>query len=125
MIRYNLSKKYGEIEIVQTSAMGTEVHKEDIVWGNCLAVFIYQCKDDEGKEMIQLSGFWDNTQHTEEIMKQNDGKLFPSYIEVKNVKLNMFYKESEILLKIFTKAGYEVTAYYRECEEEQSQGIKQ
>ena len=114
MLRYDLNTKYGEITIAQTNAAGTQTYKNQIVWGNCLAVFVYLYTDEKGVKMVQLCDFWADTQHTKNIIKNNGGKLYPSYIEVKGIKLNMYYKESETLLKIYTKAGYKVTAYYNE-----------
>ena len=113
MLRYNLNTKYGELVMSQTTSEGVKNYKILICWGHCLAVFLHPYTDENGVKMVQLYNFWNDATHVKNIMK-NCGGLCPSYEEFKNIRLNMFYKESETLLKIFTKAGYKVTAYYKE-----------
>lgn len=83
------NEKLGSFTLVQN---GNEFEIE-IRRGNCLAVMIY----DTG-EYYSLFNFYADEQHIKNILK-NEYKLFND--EVKNVRLNMKYKESKTLLKYF------------------------
>ena len=113
MLHYNLKVKFGELVMSQTNASGTHHYKVQMVWGNCLVVFVHLFTDEQGQKMVQLYNFWADANHAKKIYKDTGG-LCPSYESFKNIKLNMYYKESKTLLNIFTKAGYKVTAYYKE-----------
>lgn len=71
--------------------------------GNCLAVMIYNTGD-----YYSLFNFYADEQHIKNILKHNF-KLF--HDEVKNVRLNMKYKESKTLLKYFLGEIDEVKCY--------------
>lgn len=87
--------------------------KVQIRRANCLAAFIHVSKDKEnkGKYLHTLYMFLADNQHARNIVKEY-GTLFGD--KVVNIKLNLFYKESEKLLKLLTKYGYKVTCYYKE-----------
>ena len=82
---------------------------------NALAAFLHIKKitegEDKGLYKHTLYSFLADEQHAKNIIK-NEGHLF--FDEVSNIKLNLYYKESNTLLKIFVKAGYKVTCYYKE-----------
>ena len=96
-------------------------YKIQIRQGNCLAVFLHVYKFENLEDpkkcwMHQLINFFDDEQHIKNCMKN-----FPSHDcldfffgKVVSVKLNLFYKESNILLKYFVRSGHKVTCYYKE-----------
>ena len=107
---------YGYLTIKQGDAQ----YKIDIREANCLCAFIHVRKASEEelkkypkeKYIHTLYSFFQDKQHVKNILKDNNGKLF--WDEVVGLSLNLYYKQSEKLLKIFTKAGYQVTCYYEE-----------
>ena len=115
MLDYS-STTYGYLTIKQGDAQ----YKMDIREANCLCAFIHIRKASEeelkkypkGKYIHTLYSFFMDEKHVKNIMKDNNGKLFMD--EVISISLNLYYKQSEKLLKIFTKAGYQVTCYYEE-----------
>lgn len=111
-----IHKKMGEMTITQNQDREKKKFKNFIYTCNALAAFVYNnywTEVETGKKHkdMGLYSFFADTQHVKNIMK-HEGKLF--WDEVSNIKLNTFYKESATLIKIFTKAGYKVTAYYKE-----------
>lgn len=108
---------YGYLTIKQGDAQ----YKIDIREANCLCAFIHVrkasneelkgFKNPDTKYIHTLYSFFCDEQHVRNIMKDNNGKLF--WDRVINISLNLYYKQSEKLLKIFTKAGYRVTCYYK------------
>ena len=89
--------------------------------GNAMAIFlnIYKKENPENQDLCwvhQLVTFFANEEHLKRCLKNytfND--LFGG--EIKNIKLNLCYKESKVLLKYLTKAGYKVTCFYKEEKE--------
>ena len=75
----------------------------EIRQGNCLAVFVY--KNGDGWD---LYSFFCDSDHIKRMAKA--GRIFSD--EVKSMRLNLRYKESQTLAKLFTQNGYEVTCYY-------------
>lgn len=113
MLNVNYKITYGEIKYRQKS--DGEVYKIHIHWANALCAFVYHYKE-EGKKMVHLVSFFADEQHI-----RNCEKDFPNHDclaflmgEVTSIKLNLYYKESNTLLKHFIKAGHKVTAYYEE-----------
>ena len=114
-ICFNYKLQYGEMTITQRSKEGAKTFKIDIVGGNCLAVFNSPYIDKEtGKEMVSLYNFWVDESHVNNILKSGKSLFWD---EVSKVKLNTYFKESFKLIRIFTKAGIKVTAYYKEPKE--------
>lgn len=104
--------QYKNGEVVKDDK-GREVYEKfkiQIRQGNCLAVFIYAYKKD-GQWWHQLYTFFGDEQHIKNI-KKNVGDLFDD--EVAGVKLNMYYKECNTLLKYFVREGIRVQCYYKE-----------
>lgn len=114
MLRVNYKITYGEIKVRQKSdnrLLTTKIHE-----ANALCAFIYHYKNENGEKMAQLISFFADEQHI-----RNCEKNFPShdcldffYGKVVGVKLNLYYKESNILLKHFVKSGHKVQCYYKE-----------
>lgn len=103
----------------------------NIYEGNCLGICIYDYselsenpEDTEPKviEKYQFIGYWNDAKHLENMLgmhpKQGYGNNYYSkkdnpsdYIE--NIRLNMYFKDCEIIARRFIKAGFRVTLYYK------------
>lgn len=87
--------------------------------GNCLAVIIYVRKltDEEmlenpgSKYMHTLYDFYLDGKHLSKRLKK-DGDVLGK--DIVDVELNLFYEESQTLLKYFVKSGHNVKCYYKE-----------
>lgn len=89
----------GKMDIKQNDQRWTIEIRE----GNCLAVFVYKI---EGG--WDLYSFFVDSAHFKRMAK--GGKVFSD--DVVRIRLNLRYKESQTLAKLFTQNGYEVTCYY-------------
>ena len=97
-------------------------YKIQIRQGNCLAVFLhiykFENKEDPKKcWMHQLVSFLSNEQHLKNIVKEEKENIFArmfSANRITKVKLNLFYKESNTLLKYMVRDGLKVECYYKE-----------
>lgn len=103
----------------------------NIYEGNCLGICIYDYselsenpEDTKPKviEKYQFIGYWNDAKHLENMLgmhpKQGYGNNYYSkkdnpsdYIE--NIRLNMYFKDCEIIARRFIKAGFRVTLYYK------------
>ena len=116
MIRYD-STTIGTMVLKQRGKM----FKLQIRKGNCLAVIIYVRKltDEEmlenpcSKYMHTLYDFYLDGKHLSKRLKK-DGDVLGK--EIVDVELNLFYEESQTLLKYFVKSGHKVKCYYKEEE---------
>ena len=113
MLRVNYKITYGEIKVRQKSDNRLATVK--IHSANALCAFIYHYKEEDGTEMAQLISFFGDEQHI-----KNCEKNFASHDcldffmgKIVSVKLNLYYKESNILLKHIVK-HHKVTCYYEE-----------
>lgn len=86
----------------------------NIFGGNCLCVFTQFYKDEKtGKDMEQFASFLMDEKHVKNCVKDNVN-ICP-YTNAKSVRLNLYYKEAQILAKYFAMQGYvKVTCYYKE-----------
>ena len=110
--------KMGELTISQDQQGVERRFKINIYTCNALAAFVYDnywTETETGKKHHDqtLYSFFADTQHAKNILK-NEKTLF--YDKVTSIKLNLFFKEAMPLMKILVKAGYKVTAYYKEVE---------
>lgn len=85
---------------------------------NCLAAFlhIYKEENPENPELPwrhNLLCFFVDEPHLKRCLKDGD---FESIFwgKLKNIRLNIYYKEMITLAKYLTKDGYKVTCYYKE-----------
>lgn len=76
--------------------------------GNCLAVFIYKYKNEQGDDVNVLYSFFADEQHLKNIIK-NDNKVF--FDNVVSIELNCKYKECLKMLKHIVKY-HKVICYY-------------
>ena len=111
MLRVNYKITYGEIKVRQKSDNRLVTVK--IHWANALCAFIYHYKAEDGTKMVQLISFFADEQHIKNCEKSYGDPLDIFMGEIVSVKLNLFYKESNILLKHIVKY-HEVKCYYKE-----------
>ena len=89
--------------------------------GNCLAVFLYVYKEEEPKDpklpyINQLVSFLADETHLKNCEKAfKKGQVFASIVggKLQNIKLNMYYQDSKVLLKHMLKDGLEVKCFYK------------
>lgn len=112
MLRVDYKITFGEIKVKQND---NRVVTIKIHWANALCAFIYHYKNENGEKMAQLISFFADEQHIKNCEKSFESHdpidLFGG--KVVGVKLNLFYKESSILLKHIVK-HHKVTCYYKE-----------
>lgn len=97
-------------------------YKIQIRQGNCLAVFLYVYKQENPEDtkhpwVHQLVNFLADEQHLNNIIKYDKNNVFASILSadwIDKVELNLFYKESNILLKYMVRDGLKVKCYYKE-----------
>ena len=96
-------------------------YKIQIRQGNCLAVFLYVYKKDnpDNPKMCwvhQLMNFLADEQHLKNIVKDCKTNVFAWMLSadwIDKVELNLFYKESNTLLKYMVRDGLKVKCYYK------------
>lgn len=119
MLRYS-GTTYGVVTIKQSYGDTVQKFNVEIRAANCLCAFIHVRKTTEEEReghperryMHTLYSFLADVHHAKNIMKDNDGRLF--FDDVTAISLNLYYKESYTLLRLFTKSGYTVKCYYKE-----------
>ena len=90
--------------------------------GNCLAIFLHiyrqeKPEDPERPWVHQLQSFVVDEQHLKNVIKgRKDGSVFEHILngKLKNIRLNIYYKDMLTLAKYMTRDGLKVTCYYRE-----------
>lgn len=111
MLKVNYKVSYGTIKYCQTS--DNKVIRIDIHESNALCAFMYHYKKD-GQKWSQLISFYADEVHIKNIEKsmKGDPLFFASDRGlIMKIELNLHYRESKILLRHFTKAGYKVICY--------------
>ena len=97
-------------------------YKIQIRQGNCLAVFlhVYKFKNLEDPKrcwMHELINFLGDEQYLKNIFKDVKNDVFAYMLSanwIDKVELNLFYKESNTLLKYMVRDGLKVKCYYKE-----------
>ena len=115
MLRVNYQISYGEVKV--KSWDGSKVCTVKIHPANALCAFIYHYKNDKGEKIAQLWNFLGDAQHIKNIMKDYKTLLGENVV---SVKLNMYYKESQQLVKPMAQSGYKVICYYKEPKDKNS-----
>lgn len=89
--------------------------------GNVLAIFMHVYKDEHPQDparpyVHQLMSFFCDERHIKNILKDCKKDLFKELFwgDIKNIKLNMYYKECNTLLKYMVRDGLKVQCYYEE-----------
>lgn len=95
--------KMGKITIRQKQKDKENEYEISIYAGNCMAIFLYEYKDEDGQDMYDLWSFWADKQHVKNIMK-NEKKLF-SGCEVVSVELDLSFKQARPVLDMFVQYG--------------------
>ena len=110
MLRVDYKISYGEIKVRQydNRLVTVKIH-----WANALCAFVYHYKNENGEEMVQLISFFGDEQHIKNCEKSYGDPLDIFMGKIVSVKLNLYYKESNILLKHIVK-HHNVTCYYKE-----------
>lgn len=94
----------------------------NIYRANCLCCMIYEYKE-EGKEYYRFQCWFNDKEHLQRCLglkgKEKTDLFKDWYLShhIKYIKLNMYYKECEVLMKYFTMAGYQIRTYYQEPKE--------
>lgn len=113
MLHVNYKVKYGEIRYKHRD--DRQIVKIDIHSANALCAFVYHYTKKDGTKMAQLVSFFADEPHIKRCEKKFESHdcLDFFYGDITSVKLNLYYKESKILLKHFVK-HHKVTCYYKE-----------
>ena len=90
--------------------------------GNCFAIFLHIWKDPKPEDPERpwhhdLQTFFVDEEHMKRCLKgYKQGEAFEKVIfgKLKNIKLNIYYKNMLTLAKYMTRDGLEVTCYYKE-----------
>ena len=93
-----------------------------IRYGNCLAIFlhIYKKENPENPErpwVHQLQSFIIDEDHLKNVIKdRKDGNVFEYILngKLKDIRLNIYYKDMLTLARYMTRDGLRVTCYYKE-----------
>lgn len=96
-------------------------YRIEIRQGNCLAIFLYVYKIKEPEDpkrpwMHQLVNFFASEQHLKNCVNELGKDVFRTCFsgELKNIRLNLYHKECQILLKYMVRAGLRVHCYYKD-----------
>jgi hypothetical protein len=110
----------GTLTNVQTNSKGEKkTFHLQMRQSNCLATIIHVYKNPESegdydKYIHQLIAFFVDEPHLKRCEKAEGGLKGVFYGEIKDIKLNLYYKENIVMLKHFVKAGWKVKCYYKE-----------
>lgn len=114
MLQVDYKIKYGEIKYKDLN--DGHVFTIAIHWANALCAFINHYKDEDGTKMAQLITFFADEQHIKNCINSFSSHDCLDFFNAKvvSIKLNLYYKESNILLKHIVRCGHKVTCYYKE-----------
>lgn len=120
-LRVYFNVKYGEVVLVQKDPdeLGTNrthTFRIGIYMANAVCAFCTKRKDENGKTLYDLQGFFGDYQHVARLTKK---KIEMFYGKVTKVKLNTFWQSKyradyNAIIKYFTRIGVPVTLYYKE-----------
>ena len=116
-VNWNWKDKMGEmiLDYRDDYEKPFEEHTLSIYDGNCLAVILEEYKDDDGTDLYNFYGFFNDKKHMEDGYLKN--KVFDSDgLRLKTLKLNANYKDIWTIAKAFIKAMPNITIeiYYEE-----------
>lgn len=102
----------GKIKIVEHyPVLDDREYTIEIRKANCLAAFIAVYSDETGENKQSLFGFYADEGHLRNIVKHTGNPFL--WDDVREVELNLAYKECNTLLKYFVKTGMEIKCYYK------------
>ena len=102
-------QKMGDITLVQEDEGKKQSYKINIYSCNAVAAFIYEYKNEKGEKMVRLMGFIADKQHVKNLLKERF-ELFTG--KVTRVRVNLYYRDMNLLVEYFTKMGVKVTCSY-------------
>ena len=114
-------EKQGDEYVIKTDENGRTVYNKfpiQLRECNALMCAIYVWKDPKPKDPERpwhhdLQMFFVDEEHMKRCLKEHTfEELFGG--ELRNIKLNLYYKEMQILLKHMVRHGLQVRTYYRE-----------
>ena len=123
----------GTLTLVQTDKKTGEKHSFPIQirQGNCLAVFMHIYKEAEPADpekpwVHQLIMFFGDEQHIKNCLQDHkkDGFKGIFWGDLKNIKLNIYYKPCQTLLKYMTRDRLKVQTYYKEPKQPKTKKAK-
>lgn len=117
----NENGEYAEVK----DAKGRTVYNKypiQIRDGNCLAIFLHIWKDPEPEDPERpwhhdLQSFLIDEQHLKNVIRaRGEGNLFEYILngKLRNIRLNIYYKDMLTLARYMTRDGLKVTCYYKE-----------
>ena len=115
-LRYS-GKVMGSFTLVQNDKrFHVELRKS-----NALACFIHAYKmehpeDPQKPYRHELLMFWVDEPHLKRCLKGHEEKFFERMFcgKLERIRLNIYHKECQTLLKYFVRDGYNVQCYYKE-----------
>ena len=117
-VRWNWNKKKGYYVVKLWDDIERKVN---IYCGNCLGVEIYEFKDKDNNDMYELYGFWNDTQHLDNILNLNGKYDYNTYDreDYKMLEIHLYTKYSgwEKIARRFAKAKIKVVLEYEESKE--------
>ena len=89
--------------------------------GNCMAIFLHIYKQEKPEDpkwpwVHQLQSFLIDEDHLKNVIKERKQNVFEYILngKLKNIRLNIYYKDMLTLAKYMTRDGLEVKCYYEE-----------
>jgi hypothetical protein len=117
-VRWNWNEKKGYYVV---KLWGDIERKVNIYCGNCLGVEIYEFKDKDNGDMYELYGFWNDTQHLDNILNLNGKYDYNTYDreDYKMLEIHLYTKYSGWgkIARRFAKAKIKVVLEYEESKE--------
>ena len=96
-----------------------------IRYGNCMAIFIHVYKEENPKDpercwVHSLQSFIIDEQHLKNTVRKRKKDVFEYILsgKLRNIKLNIYYKDMQTLAKYMARDGLKVTCYYKEPRKE-------
>ena len=115
-VNWNWNYKKGYMVIERENDEGKKFRfNVNIYSANCLGALIYDYKNEKGEDMYTFWGFWNDIEHLRNclgISKKYKGEnLYKG--EVKEIRLNINYKDSIKIAEAFAKSGIKAVLYNR------------
>lgn len=86
----------------------------NIYSANCLGALIYDYEDENGQDMYNFWGFWNDMEHLKNLLglsKKYKDNMYKE--EVKEIRLNINYKDNIKIAEAFAKSGIKAVLYNR------------
>ena len=109
MLTVNYDRKMGWLILTKIIDEKEQDFKIDIDQCNGLCAFIYEYKNEKGEDMVKLMNFFADKLHVQNMIRAQC-KLFSGTI--KEIHLNMAYKELRYVQDYFLEMGYQVITFY-------------